>query len=78
MATQETVSTLRLQRKVGATLTVLIDKLDADFATGRSSADAPDIDGVVQVAPHASLEAGEFARVKITASDTHDLKGTVA
>src|SRR4051812_17351751 len=69
MATQETVSTARLQRKVGTTLTVLIDETGPEGAVGRSSADAPEIDGVVHIAPHASLKAGEFARVKITASD---------
>ena len=78
MATQETVSTARLQRKVATTLTVLIDEAGPEGAIGRSSADAPEIDGVVHIAPHASLKAGEFARVKVMASDTHDLKGVVA
>jgi len=77
MATQETVSAARLKRKVGKTLTVLIDEAGASGAIGRSSADAPEIDGVVQIEAHASLKAGEFARVKITASDAHDLRGVV-
>jgi methionine-rich copper-binding protein CopC len=33
---------------------------------------------VVHVAPHASLKQGEFAEVRITAADTHDLEGRVA
>jgi ribosomal protein S12 methylthiotransferase len=78
MATQEIVSTARLKRKVGTTLTVLIDEAGADGALGRSSADAPEIDGVVQIAAHASLKAGEFARVKIADSDAHDLRGVVS
>jgi ribosomal protein S12 methylthiotransferase len=44
---------------------------------GRSSADAPQIDGVVKVAPHRSLKVGEFAMVRITASDAYDLQGEV-
>ena len=78
MALQETISAARLKRRIGSILTVLVDVASAQGATARSSADAPDIDGVVHVAPHATLKAGEFARVKIAASDTHDLKGAVA
>ena len=78
MALQETISASRLKRKIGCTMTVLMDAAGARCATARSSADAPDIDGVVRVAPHASLKAGEFARVKIVASDTHDLQGALA
>jgi ribosomal protein S12 methylthiotransferase len=78
MALQETISAARLKRKVGQTLTVLIDAVGAQGATARSAADAPEIDGVVHVAPDASLKAGEFARVTIVASDTHDLQGVVA
>jgi ribosomal protein S12 methylthiotransferase len=78
MATQEAVSAARLKRKVGKTLTVLIDETGVGGAIGRSSADAPEIDGVVHIEAHASLKSGEFARVKITASDAHDLRGVVS
>jgi len=77
MAAQEAISTARLERKVGKTITVLIDEAGAGGAIGRSSADAPEIDGVVHVAAHKSLKAGEFSRVKITGSDAHDLRGVV-
>ena len=77
MAAQEAISAARLKRKVGRTLTVLIDEAGAKGAIGRSSADAPEIDGVVRVAAHASLKAGEFARVKIEGADAHDLRGVV-
>ena len=78
MATQEKISARRLQKKVGKTLTVLVDRVSEDGAIARSAADAPEIDGVVHVAPHASLKQGEFAEVRITAADTHDLEGRVA
>jgi len=78
MVLQETISAARLKRRIGRTLTVLVDAVSDQGGTARSTADAPDIDGVVHVAPHATLKAGEFARVKIVASDTHDLKGAVA
>jgi ribosomal protein S12 methylthiotransferase len=75
MALQEKISAARLKAKVGSTLTVLIDEITENGAVARSSADAPEIDGVVHVAPAAGLKAGAFSRVKIVASDTHDLRG---
>ena len=78
MAVQEKISRARLRRKVGTTLTVLIDATSAKGATARSAADAPEIDGVVHIAGDPSLVAGEFAQVKISGSDAHDLRGVVA
>ena len=65
----------RLQRKVGTTQRVLIDHADAKAVVARSSADAPEIDGVVHLAPSPKLVAGEFAHVRITRADEHDLWG---
>ena len=78
MAVQEKISRARLRRKVGTTLTVLIDATSAKGATARSAADAPEIDGVVHLAGDPSLVAGEFAQVQISGSDAHDLQGVVA
>jgi ribosomal protein S12 methylthiotransferase len=50
MALQERISAARLQQNVGKTLTVLVDELTDDGAIARSTADAPEIDGVVHVA----------------------------
>ncbi len=73
MQLQEEVSTERLARKVGKTLQVLVDEVDEEGAIGRSSADAPEIDGLVYIEDGQSLKVGEFASVRITDSDTHDL-----
>ncbi len=73
MALQETISAARLQRKFGSTLKVLVDAATVTGATARSAADAPDIDGVVHVSPSSELESGEFALVRVTRSDAHDL-----
>ncbi|MFT5532362.1 MAG: ribosomal protein S12 methylthiotransferase [Burkholderiaceae bacterium] len=79
MLLQEQISTKRLKAKVGKTLRVLIDSLDGSGGVGRSSADAPEIDGVVYVKPpfepHRKLKVGDFVEVEITASDAHDLWG---
>ena len=78
MAVQEKISAARLKRKIGTTLQVLVDKVDGEGVVARSAADAPEIDGIVRVNSSVTLKAGEFARVKIVASDTHDLNGAVA
>jgi ribosomal protein S12 methylthiotransferase len=78
MTLQEEISAQRLQRRVGRTLAVLVDEITADDAIARSSADAPEIDGVVHVAPDPGLKAGEFATVRVTRAGTHDLWAEVA
>jgi ribosomal protein S12 methylthiotransferase len=75
MAAQEKISAARLKRKVGRTLTVLVDETGKSGAIARSAADAPEIDGVVHVKPAKSLQAGAFASVRITRADAHDLWG---
>jgi ribosomal protein S12 methylthiotransferase len=73
MLKQERISAQRLQRRVGRTLRVLVDAIDADGANARSSADAPEIDGTVHVAPDRSLKVGDFATVRVTRAGVHDL-----
>lgn len=73
MAFQEDISTQRLERKIGQELTVLIDDIDEDGAVARSEGDAPDIDGLVIIPDGQHLEIGEFARVRVTDCDVHDL-----
>jgi len=68
MATQEKISAGRLKAKVGRTLKVLVD----EPGVGRSSADAPEIDGVVRFK---GGKAGEFRDVRIDRADAHDLHG---
>src|SRR5579864_263331 len=58
MTLQEKISAQRLKRKVGKTIDVLVDKVDRDGAVARSSADAPDIDGVVHIEGAGKLAAG--------------------
>ena len=78
MAVQKKISARRLKRKVGKTLEVLIDTVDRKGAVARSSADAPEIDGVVTIYGSQSLKPGEFAKVKILRADAHDLWGKLA
>ena len=73
MQLQEKISARRLERKVGKTTTVLVDEVNTGGAIARSSADAPEIDGIVHVAYSPGLKAGAFVKVRITRAGSHDL-----
>ncbi len=73
MAHQQAISTERLRQKVGKEIDVLIDEMEEEGAIGRSSADAPEIDGNVYVTTDRILKAGEIVKVRITDSDEYDL-----
>ena len=75
MAHQQLISTARLALKVGTEIDVLIDEVDEDGAIGRSSADAPEIDGCVYVDSEQILKPGDIVRVRVTESDEYDLWG---
>ena len=80
MAVAEAVSAAKLKRRIGATMQVLVDSapsMGRKGGTGRSYADAPEIDGVVRLLPpekiSKTLKMGEFTRAKIVATQGHDL-----
>ncbi|MFZ5723859.1 MAG: 30S ribosomal protein S12 methylthiotransferase RimO [Pseudomonadota bacterium] len=75
METQARISARKLERKIGRTLTVLVDEVDEEGAVCRSAADAPEIDGHVYLNDAAGLKPGDFVDVKIVDSDEHDLWG---
>jgi ribosomal protein S12 methylthiotransferase len=77
MELQEDISTQRLERKIGREIEVLIEEVDGEGAIARSQADAPEIDGLVHIPNGEHLEVGEFARVRVTDCDVHDLYAEV-
>jgi ribosomal protein S12 methylthiotransferase len=77
MAVQQRISRRLLKQRVGSVVRVLVDSVGPQGALARTASDAPQIDGVVQVASHRSLKPGEFSSVLITGSDAHDLMGEV-
>lgn len=74
MQLQEEISRQRLATKVGKRMTVMVDEIDDNHVIARSSADAPEIDGLVYVSNADHAQPGEFIEVEITDSDTHDLQ----
>jgi ribosomal protein S12 methylthiotransferase len=78
MALQAEISASRLREKVGRTLDVLVDAVEDGVAIARSSADAPEIDGVVRITGARALAPGRFARVRVTSANAHDLEARLA
>ena len=85
MEVTERISAAKLTAKVGRTLPVIIDEVgepdeDGDIgATGRSQADAPEIDGAVYLrdVPE-GLQPGAIVNALIEDADAHDLFGVIA
>ncbi|WP_404948036.1 30S ribosomal protein S12 methylthiotransferase RimO [Saezia sanguinis] len=80
MEVAEEVSVNKLQKRIGATMQVLVDHapgLGKKGGRGRSYADAPEIDGVVHLLPPEKiskrLHVGEFTKAVIVDAQGHDL-----
>ena len=79
MQAQAQISKNRLQRLVGRRLQVIVDAANAQGGIGRSFADAPEIDGTVQIAPadrpSRKYKTGDIISVLISEATDHDLLG---
>jgi ribosomal protein S12 methylthiotransferase len=78
MEVQAQISAAKLQRKIGRMLTVLVDEAGEGGAVARSSADAPEIDGLVYIADGQGLKPGQFVQVAVEGADEHDLHARLA
>lgn len=82
MAVQAKISAQRLKRWVGRRTRVLIDDIDPEqgMLIGRTTGDAPEIDGIVKIFPDPNsrhpvpAQIGEFATVDVVDSDDYDLE----
>ncbi|MGO9134622.1 MAG: 30S ribosomal protein S12 methylthiotransferase RimO [Methylovirgula sp.] len=77
MERQQAISAQRLKQKIGRHLQVIVDRADARHAEGRTKGDAPEIDGKVRITSRRPLRQGDIVSVKIEASDSYDLFGTI-
>jgi ribosomal protein S12 methylthiotransferase len=59
-------------------MTVLVETTSAQGYIGRCYADAPEIDGVVNITTDTKLALGEFCQVRITAADEYDLYASLS
>jgi len=71
------ISAERLAAKIGRRMRVLVDAVGDEGAIARSTADAPEIDGVVRILDAGDLEPGDWADVEITGADAYDLNASV-
>jgi ribosomal protein S12 methylthiotransferase len=72
MKVQARMSAKKLAARVGDEVAVLIDSADSTGATGRSYAEAPDVDGVIRI-PGLRVEQGSIVQAVIVDADEHDL-----
>ena len=84
MEVTERISAAKLQAKIGRQVPVIIDEVgepdeDGDIgATGRSQADAPEIDGAVYLRNvSATIKQGDLVQVEVEDADAHDLFGVI-
>jgi ribosomal protein S12 methylthiotransferase len=78
MQHQQAISADVLAERVGKTIEIIVDEVDAEGAIARSAWDAPEIDGNVYLNGETGLRPGDRARVAVEASDEYDLWGTLA
>ena len=85
MEKTEAISAAKLAAKVGRIVPAIVDEVgepdeDGDIgATGRTQADAPEIDGAIYLrnVPK-GLKTGDFVNVQVEDADAHDLYGVIA
>ena len=73
MTLQAGISLERQRARIGETVDVLVDRATASGGVGRTVGDAPEVDGVVHI--DGTVRAGDWARVRVTEADIHDLRG---
>lgn len=79
MALQQEISRVLLKKKTGKTLEVMVDerRSGTKVYVGRTSCDAPEVDGHVFLSARAPLVPGQIVRCRITKSFDHDLAAEV-
>jgi ribosomal protein S12 methylthiotransferase len=77
MGVAQRISRERLAGKIGSILPVIIDGASGEGLIGRTTGDAPEIDGAVHL-PDGDFPAGSVIPVRITDADDYDLVGEPA
>jgi ribosomal protein S12 methylthiotransferase len=73
MAAQQAISARKLERRIGATIEVLVDEVGEEGAIGRTYADAPEIDGSVHLVDADGLAPGMLIAALVEDADEYDL-----
>ncbi len=76
MEVSQRISEAKLAKKVGKVLSVIVDEVDADAATCRTMADAPEIDGNLFIDEgFENLAPGDIVNVEVDEANEYDLWG---
>jgi ribosomal protein S12 methylthiotransferase len=76
MAAQQAISARRLRQRVGKEIAVIVDEIEGENALGRSTADAPEIDGRVYLPAGKGaqkLKPGALVSARVIDADEYDL-----
>jgi ribosomal protein S12 methylthiotransferase len=74
---QRTITLEKNENRIGATKTVLIDRVARGSAVGRTRGQALEVDGVVRIRAAQTVRPGDFVPVRITAAMEHDLAAEI-
>jgi ribosomal protein S12 methylthiotransferase len=77
MAHQQAISARKLQKKVGGRIQVIVDETGGRTAKGRSTADAPEIDGAVHLTSRLPIRMGDIVTARVERADAYDLFAAV-
>ncbi len=78
MSLQREISLENNQQRVGHIEPVIIDRIEGEYAVGRTRHDSPEVDDEVLVSSSEPLTPGTILQVRITAADDYDLYGEPA
>ena len=70
------ISARKLKEKIGKRLAVIVDHGGTRSGVGRTTGDAPEIDGKVHIVSRRPLRQGDIVSVKIERAGAYDLHGT--
>ena len=78
MEVQSEISAARLKTRIGKEYQILIDGVDAEGATGRCYADAPEVDGIVHLNGVFDVKPGDLVWAEIIHANEHDIWGVLS
>lgn len=73
MSAQQEISRAQLAKKIGHTIEVIVDAMDEEYLIGRSSGDAPEIDGKVFLPLDDNRTTGDRFSAIVDDADAYDL-----
>jgi ribosomal protein S12 methylthiotransferase len=78
MRHQQAISLEKQRAKIGKRISAIIDEVTPKGAIGRTSHDAPEIDGTIVLSSRKPLAVGDIVTAKVKHAEAYDLHGTVA